>query len=130
MHDQTRRRPLAGNRQRESEGHGHIRIRQRRWCSGSRRNPHIVGAAVLVAILISFYLVYQRSRRTRRRLVMERLEGYFQGDVPAEQLGKRIREIAGRHFVRDTELYSLVIAAFQGAVDARPDQTLSDEKKL
>jgi hypothetical protein len=93
----------------------------------------VVGAAVLVAILISFYFVYQRSRRTKRRLVMERLEGYFQGDVPADQLGKRIREIAGRHFVRDAELYSLVIAAFQGAVDARPHhKTLSeqDEKKL
>jgi hypothetical protein len=91
----------------------------------------VVGAAVLVAILISFCFVYRRSRRTRRRLVMERLEGYFQGDVPAEQLGKRIREIAGRHFVRDTELYSLVIAAFQGAVDARPrHKALSDEKKL
>src|SRR6516162_7160010 len=64
----------------------------------------VVGAAVLLAILISFYIVYQRSRRTRRRLVMERLDGYFQGDVPADQLGKRIREIAGRHFMRGAEL--------------------------
>ena len=63
---------------------------------------------------------------------MERLEGYFQGDVPADQLGKRIREIAGHRFMRGTELYSLVIAAFQGAVDARLGHTLSeqDKKKL
>ncbi len=93
----------------------------------------VVGAAVLVGILISIYFVYQRSCRTMRRLVRERLEGYFQGDMPADQLGKRIREIAGRHFIQGTELYSLVIAAFQGAVDARlSHKTLSeqDEKKI
>ena len=92
----------------------------------------VVGAAALLAILISFYIVYQRSRRTRRRLVMERLDGYFQGDVPADQLGKRMRELAGRHFMRGAELYSLVIAAFQGAVDARLGHKTSeqDEKKL
>ena len=92
----------------------------------------VVVAPALVAILIFIYFVYQRSRRIRRRLVMELLEGYFQGDVPADQLGKRIREIAGRHFMRGTELYSLVIAAFQGAVDARLGHKTSeqDEKKL
>ena len=92
----------------------------------------VVGAAVLVAILISLYFVYQRSRRTRRRLVMESLDEYFEGDVPADQLGKHMREIAGRHFMRGTELYSLVIAAFQGAVDARLGHKTSeqDEKKL
>ena len=93
----------------------------------------VVGAAVLVAILIFIYFVYQRSRRTRRRLVMESLDEYFEGDVPADQLGKRIREIAGHHFMRGTKLYSLVIAAFQSAVDARlGHKTLSeqDKKKL
>jgi len=93
----------------------------------------VVGAAVLLAILISFYILYQHSRRTRRRLVMEGLDGYFQSDVPADQLGKRMRELAGRHFMRGAELYSLVIAAFQSAVDARlGHKTLSeqDEKKL
>ena len=92
----------------------------------------VVGAAVLVALLISIYFVYQRSRRTRRRLVMESLDEYFEGDVPADRLGKRIRELAGHHFMRGTELYSLVIAAFQGAVDARLGHKTSeqDEKKL
>jgi len=93
----------------------------------------VVVAPVLVAILISIYFVYQRSRRIRRRLAVELLEEYFHGDVPVDQLGKRIREIAGRDFMRGTELYSLVIAAFQGAVDAKlGHKTLSeqDEKKL
>jgi len=51
----------------------------------------VVVAPALVAILIFIYFVYQRSLRIRRRLVMELLEGYFQGDVPADQLGKRAR---------------------------------------
>jgi len=51
----------------------------------------VVVAPALVAILIFIYFVYQRSLRIRRRLVMELLEGYSQGDVPADQLGKRAR---------------------------------------
>jgi len=51
----------------------------------------VVVAPALVAILIFIYFIYQRSLRIRRRLVMELLEGYFQGDVPADQLGKRAR---------------------------------------
>lgn len=80
---------------------------------------NIVGAAVLGGILISIYLVYRRHRRSKWLLVTELLKGYFQGDMPADQLVRRTREITGRYFMPDAELYALVIAAFQGAVDAR-----------
>jgi hypothetical protein len=43
----------------------------------------------------------------------------FQNDIPANEPGQRIREIGGYYFVRSMELYSLVITAFQGAVDEK-----------
>jgi hypothetical protein len=80
----------------------------------------IVAGAVLVAILVTGFSVYWlRRRRTKRLLILELLKEYFQGGMPSDQLDKRIREIAGRHFTRDAELYSLVIAAFQRAVEAK-----------
>ena len=48
-----------------------------------------------------------------------RSNGYFRGDVPIDQLGPRVRQIASRHLIGSAEFYSLAIAAFQGAVDAR-----------
>jgi hypothetical protein len=49
---------------------------------------------------------------------MELLKRYFQGDMPADQLGERTREITDHHFMQNEELHSLAIAAFQRAVDA------------
>ena len=51
-------------------------------------------------------------------MLMDLLKGYFKGDVPADQLGRRAREIVSRHFTRSDEFYSLAVAAFQRAVDA------------
>jgi hypothetical protein len=93
----------------------------------------VVSGAILVGILSAIYFAYRRRRRTKRLLIMELLKGYFQGDMPADKLAKRTREIAGRHFMRSAELYSLVITAFQGAMAVIPtDQTdfLENEMKL
>ena len=92
----------------------------------------IVWGVVLVAILGSICLGhYRRRRRTKRALIAELLRQYFHGDMPPEQLGQRTREIAGRHFMGSAELYSLVVAAFQGSVDAtlaRQPHTKEDDK--
>lgn len=90
----------------------------------------IVGAAVLAGILISIYLVFRRRGRSKRLLVTELLNGYFQDHKPADQLARRIREISGRYFMPDAKLYALVVAAFQRAVDARTaGQALSKERE-
>ena len=95
---------------------------------------NIVGGAVLVGILIFIYLAYRRRRlRVERLQLMELLKGYFQGKLPAEQLGSRWREMAGYYFMREAELYALVTAAFQGAVDAKVAQqghSKEDQGKL
>jgi hypothetical protein len=52
-------------------------------------------------------------------LIKELLKQYFQDGIPANEPGQRIREIGGYYFVRSMELYSLVIAAFQVAVDEK-----------
>lgn len=92
----------------------------------------IVWGAALVAILVSICLArYRRRRSAKRALIAELLKQYFQGDTPPDQLGKRTREIAGRRFIGSAELYSLVIAAFQGSVDAtlaRQAHSKEDEK--
>jgi hypothetical protein len=92
----------------------------------------IVWGTVLVAILMSIcFARYRRRRNTKRALIVELLKQYFQGDMPPDQLGIRAREIAGRHFMGSAELYSLVIAAFQGSVDAtlaRQTHSKEDEK--
>ena len=80
----------------------------------------IVWAAALLGILISFCLAqWRRRQRTKRLLIRELLKSYFQTDMPANELRSRIREIGNYYFTRSTELYALVIAAFQGAVDEK-----------
>lgn len=62
---------------------------------------------------------------------MDLLKSYFNGDVPAKQLGRRAREIASQHFTRSDEFYAFAIAAFQSAIDAaHTQQTKQDERKL
>jgi len=94
----------------------------------------IVQAVLLAAILLFIYLAYRHRRlRAKRVKMMDLLRRYFDGDVPAGQLGPRTRSIANRHFIQSPEFYSLAIAAFQGAADARlaPEHHSSeDERKL
>jgi hypothetical protein len=81
---------------------------------------YIVWGVLLLGILISIFLSYRSRRlRTKRLQLMDLFNGYFRGDVPANQLGHRTRQIAGRRFIGSAEFYSLAIAAFQGAVDAK-----------
>jgi hypothetical protein len=81
---------------------------------------YIVWGVVLLGILISILLAYRRRRLHAKRLqVRDLFNGYFRGDVPADQLGQRARQIASRHFLGSAEFYSLAVAAFQSAVDAK-----------
>jgi hypothetical protein len=94
----------------------------------------IVRAVLLAAILLFIYLAYRhRRQRAKRVKMMDLLRQYFDGDVPAAQLRPRARDIASRHFMQSQEFYSLAIAAFQGAADARlaPERhSNEDEREL
>jgi hypothetical protein len=52
--------------------------------------------------------------------------------MPVDQLGQCARKIASRHLTGTSEFYSLAIAAFQSAVDAKLAHLHSeeDERKL
>ena len=81
---------------------------------------YVVWGVFLLGILISIFLTYwSRRLRAKRLQLMDLFSGYFRGDVPADQLGQRTRQIASRHFMGSAEFYSLAVAAFQGAVDAK-----------
>ena len=94
----------------------------------------IIWAVALVGAVIPIYLARRHRRlRVKRLLILELFKGYFQGDMPADQLGQRTREITGRAFMQSTEFYSLAVVAFQRAIDAKlADQPHSreDERKL
>jgi hypothetical protein len=94
----------------------------------------IVRGALLAGIVVFIYFAYRHRRmRAKRLMMMDLLKRYFQGGVPADQLGPRSREIASRHFIQSPEFYSLAIAAFQGATDAElahEGHSEEDERKL
>ena len=94
----------------------------------------IVWTVALVGAVISIYLTRRHHRlRIKRLLILELLKGYFQGDMPADQLGQRAREITGRGFMQSTEFYSLAVAAFQRAMDAKlanQSHSWEDKRKL
>jgi hypothetical protein len=106
--------------------------------SEDRRHPMSVtiigiGGVILIAIFLSIYLAYRRRRVRTKRLMTELLSRYFRGDIPADQVGERTREITSRHFTRSAEFYSLAIAAFQTAADAKlanQAHSKEDEDKL
>jgi hypothetical protein len=95
---------------------------------------YIVWGFLLLGSLILIFLPYWGRRlRVKRSLLMDLFSGYFCGDVPANQLGPRVRQIASRHFIGGAEFYSLAIGAFQSAVDARlahQPQSETQQKKL
>jgi len=94
----------------------------------------IAAGVILAAILIVISFIHFRRRRSiKMARIMELLNRYFRGDLPVDQLGQRTRAIASRHFMRSAELYSLVISAFQGTVDAmlvRQAHSKEDERRL
>lgn len=91
----------------------------------------IAAAAILAVILICLFYRYRRHRT--ERLTRELLTGYFQSNLPVDQLGRRTREVASRRFIGGGEFYALAISAFQTATDAEFRQrgrSVEVEKKL
>jgi hypothetical protein len=93
-----------------------------------------VGAAALVAaLLVTAYIIrWFRLRQTKRRMG-EFLAGYFNGDLPFDQLAWRAREVASRSFLGSPECQALVQAAFQRSAEAKLAgklHSLEVEKKL
>jgi hypothetical protein len=96
---------------------------------------YLVWGVVLLGILIWLLLAYWRRRLRAKHLLLTGLfNGYFRGDVPTDQLGPRVRQIAGPRLVGSAAFYSMAIAAFQRAVDAglalRPHSEAQQEKLL
>jgi hypothetical protein len=92
---------------------------------------YIVWGVLLLGGLISIFLPY-RSRwlRAKRLQLIDLFNGYFRGDVFADQLGQRARQIVSRHFIGTAEFFSLAVAAFQRAVDAKlAHQPHSEERQ-
>ena len=96
--------------------------------------PLIISAGLLVIALIVVLTGHLRRRhRLDRLLVIDLLRSYFKDDMPANQLGRRTREIVSEHFTYSDEFYSLVVSAFQTAVDAtfvQQPHTEQAERKL
>ena len=96
--------------------------------------PLIISAALLVIALIVLLMGHLRRRhRLDRLLLIDLLKSYFKDDMPANQLGRRTREIVSEHFTYSDEFYSLVVSAFQTAVDAtfaQQPHTEQAERKL
>ena len=78
----------------------------------------IIVLAVLAAGSAAVYFLWNRRRRAKR-LTMELLKGYFQGDIDARQFARRMRESGDYGFTGGAEFYALVTGAFQRAADAQ-----------
>jgi hypothetical protein len=74
--------------------------------------------AVLAIGSGAVYFLWNRRRRAKR-LTMELLKGYFQGDIDARQFARRMRELGDYGFTGGAEFYALVTGAFQRAADAQ-----------
>jgi hypothetical protein len=77
----------------------------------------IIVLAVLAVGSTAVYFLWNRRRRAKR-LAMELLKGYFQGDIDARQFARRMRESGEYGFTGGAEFYVLVTGAFQRAADA------------
>ena len=93
-----------------------------------------VGVAVLVAaaVIVAYVVRRVRQRETRRRMG-EFLAGYFNGDLPFDQLAQRAHEAASRRFIGSPECQAVVQTAFQHAAEAKlvgKAHTQEVEKKL
>ena len=90
-------------------------------------------AALIAALLIAAYVIHWlRLRQTRRRMG-EFLAGYFNGDLPLDQLARRARDVASQRFIGSPECQALVQAAFQRAAErklAGKAHSLQIEKQL
>jgi len=76
-------------------------------------------AALIAALLVASYFVRRLRLRETKRRMEEFLTGYFNGDLPLEQLARRAREVASPRFMGSPEFQALVQAAFQRAAEAK-----------
>jgi hypothetical protein len=92
----------------------------------------IIVLAVLAVGGAAVYFLWNRRRRAKR-LTVELLKGYFQGDIDARQFARRVHESGDYGFTGGAEFYALVTTAFQRAADAQlahHPYTKEDESKL
>lgn len=93
-----------------------------------------VGAAALIAavVVIAYLVRWARLRQAQRRMA-EIVAGYFNGDVPLDQLIGRARQVASRSFIGSSECQAIVQAAFHRAAEVKlagAAYSLEAEKKL
>jgi hypothetical protein len=91
-----------------------------------------VVALVAVALILAYVIRRIQLRETARR-IGELLPGYFNGEVPLDQLARRAREVASRSFLGGPECQALVQTAFHSAAQAKlagAAYSLDAEKKL
>jgi len=91
-----------------------------------------VAALVAAAVIVAYVVRSVRLRETKRRME-EFLAGYFNGDLPLDQLARRAHEVASRRFIGSPECQSVVQTAFQRAAEAKlvgKAHTQEVEKKL
>jgi hypothetical protein len=84
-------------------------------------------AAIIVAALLCLYVVWWQRRNHTKRLIGALLEGYFDGRISVEDVGRRAREITSRRFLGGPEILALTHAAFQRAADTTLTQNYSLE---
>ena len=92
----------------------------------------IIVLAVLAVGSAAVYFRWSRRRRVKR-LTMELLNGYFQGDIDAGQFARRMRELGDYGFTGGADFYALVTGAFQRAANAQlahHPYTVEDQNKL
>jgi hypothetical protein len=83
------------------------------------RSAVIAGAALIVALLVVGYFIRWLRLRESKRRKGECLAGYFNGDLPLDQLAQLAPEIASRRFIGSPECQALVQAAFHRAAEAK-----------
>src|SRR5271166_4003825 len=89
---------------------------------------------VVAALAAAIVLLVNRYRQLRARgPMMELLNAYFRGEASLDQVARRAREMAPRHFTSGPEFQSLAVAAFQHAASERlmgKPHTMKDEAEL
>jgi hypothetical protein len=91
----------------------------------------IIVLAVLAVGCAAVYFRWNLRRRTKR-LTMELLKGYFQGDIDARQFARRMQESGDYGFTGSAEFYALVTGGFQRVADAQLGHpyAVEDQNKL
>ena len=84
-----------------------------------RTSVNVGVAALIVVLLVAAYIIRWLRLRQTKQLMGECLTGYFNGDLPLDQLARRAQEVANRRFMGSPECQALVQAAFQRSAEAK-----------